>query len=147
MTISSRTRRRFAFAVGCALTLGACAIAATAPAKASPASTGSAAAPSTGDPLAKAPAPEYRLPVPSAGSLRMADLAGALIAQGDGAYADTYSDVVLDKAHDQVILYATNTARAAALVRAAARAQPGIRTGMVRIARSAYTGKALAAGI
>ena len=133
--------RRFAFAASCALTLGACGIAAIAPAEASPPSPGAAASP------AKVPALQSGVPVPSAASLRMAALAGALIEQGDGAYADIYSDVVLDEAHGKVLLYATSTTRAAALVSAAARAHPGIRTGLVRIVRSRYSLRTLEARI
>lgn len=132
--------RRFALAV-CALTLGACALAATAPAEASPTPS------STVSSSPKTPTTKSGLPVPSAASLRLTDLAGALIAQGRGAYADTYSSAVLDQAHDQVILYATDTTRAAALVQTAKLAHPGIATGLVRIVRSAYSEKALDARI
>lgn len=75
------------------------------------------------------------------------DVANALGEQGRGAFADVYSNLSLDRAHGKVILYVTDTARGAKLIRAAAHAHPGIQAGRVKVVKAAYTKQAIDAEI
>lgn len=70
-------------------------------------------------------------------------LADALGEQGRGSFADTYSNLFIDQAHHQVVLYATDKARAAALVKAAKKAHPGIDTGLERTVGARFTKTAI----
>lgn len=71
-------------------------------------------------------------------------IADALDGQ-EGAYAATFSNLALSDSRDQVILYATNAAQAAAMIAAAKRAHPAIDTGRIRYVHAGFTHTAITA--
>ena len=73
-------------------------------------------------------------------------IADALDGQ-EGAYAATFSNLALSDSRDQVILYATNAAQAAAMIAAAKRAHPAIDTGRIRYVHAGFTHTAITAEI
>jgi hypothetical protein len=81
------------------------------------------------------------LPPDQAGLQTIAD---ALDGQ-KGAFSATFSNLALSDSRDQVILYATNAARAAAMIAAAKRAHPAIDTGRIRYVHADFTWTAITA--
>ena len=131
-------------AVGCAVTL-AFGLTAAGAAAASASTTG---ADSAGKGVA--PGGQSLSPAVIAQSIALQplrDVASALGEQGRGAFAGIYSNLSLDQAHGKVILYVTDTARAAKLIRAAAHAHPGIQTSRVQVVKAAFSMQAINAQI
>ena len=81
------------------------------------------------------------LPPDQAGLQTIAD---ALDSQ-KGAYSATFSNLALSDSRDQVILYATNAAQAAAMIAAAKRAHPAIDTHRIRYVHADFTWAAITA--
>ncbi|MCG6499636.1 hypothetical protein [Kitasatospora sp. A2-31] len=68
----------------------------------------------------------------------LTDLESALGEQGRGPFKDTFGTLQMDAQGGHVVLFATDDARARALIGAAAAAHPGIETGWTVIRHSAY---------
>lgn len=81
------------------------------------------------------------LPPDQAGLQTIAD---ALDGQ-EGAYSATFSNIAVSDSRDQVILYATNAAQAAAMIAAAKRAHPAIDTSRIRYMHADFTHAAITA--
>ena len=75
------------------------------------------------------------------------DIAQALGDQGRGAFADTYSDIYVDKPPGAVTLYVTDVARGQKLVDAAKKAHPKIDTGRIKLVVAKFSRRTLDAVI
>ena len=137
-----KSRRRIGAVLVAALVVGGCARQDRAE---GPAVIASAAAP-----VSAAPSPSatpYMIDGTPATDPALDDIAQALGDQGRGTFADTYTNIYVDKPPGAVTLYVTDSARGQKLVDAAKKAHPKIDTGRIELAVAKFSRRTLDAAI